>query len=159
MSSSHFQLPDDVHLRADGRQSEVAVGVQRGVSRLLAQMGYAPLTELTLKTRRRVDVAALNNKGEIIVAEIKSCVADFRCDQKWHEYLEFCDRFYFAVPLDFPVEILPNSTGIILADQYGGEITRQANPAPLSAARRKMVMLLFARTAANRVHRTLDPHI
>lgn len=159
MSSSGSELTNDTALTPDGRQSDVAASVQRGVSRLLAQMGYAPLTELTLKTGRRVDVVAVNDKSEIIVVEIKSSVTDFRCDRKWHEYLEFCDQFYFAVPLDFPVEILPDSIGMIVADQYGGDIVREAEPARLSAARRKMVMVLFARAAATRVHRNLDPHL
>ncbi|MBZ0215889.1 MAG: MmcB family DNA repair protein [Fimbriimonadaceae bacterium] len=155
---SFSNTPDDPVLPPDGRQSAVAADVQRGVSRLLVEMGYSPLTELTLKTGRRVDIAALNDKGEIIVVEIKSSVADFRSDQKWQDYLDFCDQFYFAVPVDFPSGILPQSAGLIIADQYGGEISQIAVHEPVSAARRKMILLLFARAAANRIHRIFDPY-
>jgi len=132
--------PETGYRAADGRQSATAAALQRGVSRLLVDKGYSPLTELTLKTGRRVDVAALSDKGEILVVEIKSSVADFRSDRKWQDYLAFCDRFYFAVSAVFPIEILPQTTGLIIADQYGGEILRDSAVTPLSAARRKTVM-------------------
>ena len=62
------------------------------------QLGYAALGEVTLATGRRVDAMAIDAKGEISVVEVKSSIADFRSDNKWHEYGEYCDRFYFAVP-------------------------------------------------------------
>jgi len=134
----------------DGRQSPTAAAVQRGVCRMMVHMGYVPLTELSLRTGRRVDVVGLNTKGQILVVEIKSSIADFRSDSKWEEYLDHCDQFYFAVPLDFPTEILPGDQGLILADRYGGEVIRPAELAPLAAARRKAVTLTFARAAARR---------
>ena len=156
MSTTHPE-PKINNLTSDGRQSKTAAEVQRGVSRLLVEMGFSPLTELTLKSRRRVDVAALNDKGNIIVVEIKSSVADFRSDGKWREYLDYCDQFFFAVPSGFPIEILPEMAGTMIADQYGGEIIRGSILPKLSAARRKTILLLFARAAARRVHRMLDP--
>jgi hypothetical protein len=149
------------HSTSDGRQSPVAAAVQRGVCRMLIHMGFSPLTELGLKTGRRVDVAAINAKGEIMIVEIKSSLADFRVDEKWPEYREFCDRFFFAVSTDFPRDVLPDDAdvGIIVADKFGAEILREAEADRLSAARRKAVTLLFARAAAARVHRTLDPGV
>jgi len=135
----------------DGRQSPIAASVQRGVCRLLAQMGYAPVTELTLATGRRVDILALGPKNEIAVIEIKSSLADYRTDAKWEEYLDFCDRFYFAVPPEFPREIIPE------ADRYGAEILREGPVTPLPAARRKKLTLHAARISARRVHRFLEP--
>jgi hypothetical protein len=76
--------------------------------------------------RRRADVAGLSDGGEIWIVEIKSCLEDFRADQKWPEYREFCDRLFFAVAPDFPREVLPQETGLIIADRYGGEIVRPA---------------------------------
>ncbi len=143
-------------LKTDGRQSGVAAEVRRGISRLLVEMGYSPLIELILKTGRRVDIAAINDKGEIVVVEVKSSIADFRNDRKWHEYLGFCDLFFFAVPPSFPSKILPDTVGLMVADRYGGEILRESPRAELSPARRKTVLLLFARSAANRVHLSLD---
>lgn len=140
----------------DGRQSPTAAAVQRGVCRMLIHMGFSPLTEFSLRTGRRIDVAAINAGGEIIAVEIKSSLADFRSDQKWEEYLDYCDRFFFAVPIDFPREVLPEETGMIVADQFGAEILRESPVDKLSGARRKAVTLLFARVAARRAHLVID---
>jgi len=131
----------------------------RGVGRLFEHLGFDSLTEFTLSTGRRVDVVGMNSKGKITIAEIKTSVADFRTDQKWPEYMDFCDQFYFAVPLEFPVEILPKESGLILADAYGGEIIRPStiNSKPLHASRRRGLTLRFARVAAKRLRRWEDP--
>lgn len=153
-------LPDmemDEFRLFDGRQSATAAGVQRGVCRLLAQMGYAPVTELTLATGRRVDILALGPKNEIIVLEIKSSLTDYRTDAKWEEYLDFCDRFYFAVPPEFPREIIPEDVGLVIADRFGAEILRDGPVTPLPVARRKKLTLHAARISARRVHRFLEP--
>ncbi len=141
----------------DGRQSATAASVQRGVCRLLAQMGYAPVTELTLATGRRVDILALGPKGEIIIIEIKSSLTDYKTDSKWEEYLDFCDRFYFAVPPEFPREVIPEETGLIIADRYGAEILREGPVTTLAPARRKKLTLHAARVSARRVYRFLEP--
>ncbi|MGH7187099.1 MAG: MmcB family DNA repair protein, partial [Pseudomonadota bacterium] len=136
----------------DGRQSPVAAAVQRGVCRLLKAHGFATVTELPLATGRRVDVMAINGKGAIWVVEIKSCLADLKADGKWPEYEEYCDRLYFAVPSDMPLEVMPASPGLIIADQWGAEIVRECPERTLPAARRKAVTLRFARAAALRLH-------
>ncbi|MEX0839661.1 MAG: MmcB family DNA repair protein, partial [Parvibaculum sp.] len=141
----------------DGRQSQTAANVQRGCCRLLAQMGYAAVTELTLATGRRVDIIAFGPKGEIAVLEIKSSLIDYKTDAKWAEYLEFCDRFYFAVPPEFPREIIPDEVGLVVADRFGAEILREGPATPLAPARRKKLTLHAARVSARRVIRFLDP--
>ena len=83
-------------------QELLARRLARGIARSLTARGYATLTEFFLLNGRRVDVIAVNSSGQTIIVEIKSSLADYRADQKWTEYLEFCDVFYFAVPLDFP---------------------------------------------------------
>ena len=148
--------PDD-RLTDDGRQSPIAAAVQRGAMRLLYHHGFQALSELTLKTGRRVDIAALNPKGQITIVEIKSSLADFQADTKWHDYLDWADRFYFAVPPDFPADILPPEQGLIFADRFGGEIIRDAPHTPLAPARRKALTILFATTAARRVFSMQDP--
>jgi hypothetical protein len=97
--------------------------------------------------------------GEIMIVEIKSSVADFRSDQKWPEYCAYCDRLYFAVDAAFPVDILPQAPGLILADRYGGCVMREAQSHPLAPARRKALLLTFARTAATRLLSVRDPDI
>jgi hypothetical protein len=129
----------------------------RGVCRHLAAIGHAAVEELVLATGLRVDVMALGPRGEIWVVECKSGRADFRADRKWQGYLPFCDRFFWAVDADFPVALLPEDTGLILADGYDAEILRMAPEAPLPAARRKAVTQRFARHAAARLLALRDP--
>lgn len=141
------------------RNTEAAEAVVRGVSRLMHHLGESCLTEFTLKTGRRVDLIAIDRKGAFTAIEVKSSVADFRSDNKWHEYLDFCDRFYFAVPLDFPTDLLPAECGLMVADGYGSEILRESPPGDMNAARRKALTLRFARTAATRLVRLSYPPI
>ncbi len=123
----------------------------RGVMRALHQLGYAALDEVPLATGRRVDAMAIDARGEISVVEVKSSVADFRSDGKWHEYADFCDRFYFAVPAEFPQEILPAAPGLFVVDAYGGALIRPAPEHKLSAARRKAMLIKFGRLASRRL--------
>ena len=136
--------------------SSNALEVARGVSRLLLTEGYSPLLELTLPNGRRLDVAAIGPGGEMLGVEIKVALADLRGDTKWPEYLDYCDLFYFAVPPDFPDEHVPQQTGLIVADRYGGSIVKQAQAQSLHSSRRKAVTVSFARTAAERLSRILD---
>ena len=94
----------------------------------------------------------------IWIVEIKSSLADFRCDMKWPEYRDYCDRLFFAIPGDLDPEIMPADTGLIIADMFGGAvILRQAPETPLHASRRKAVTLAFGRSAAQRLHALYDP--
>lgn len=141
----------------DGRQSDAAFQICRGVVRLLASHGIAAYTEVTVANGRRADVMGLARDGEIVIVEIKSSLDDFRTDQKWHEYRDFSDRLYFAVAPDFPREVLPAETGLIIADRYGGEIARAAPVHKLPAARRKALTLQVARLGALRLQSVIDP--
>jgi hypothetical protein len=100
---------------------------------------------------------ALGPKGEFWVVECKSSRADFTSDLKWQGYLDWGDRFFWAVPTDFPVEILPGACGLIVADAFGAEVVRMPEPTPLAAARRKALTARFARCAATRLHLARDP--
>ena len=122
----------------------------RGVSRALRSYDFATLEEFVPTSGLRVDVMALGPKGEFWVIECKSSRADFMADGKWQGYLDWCDRFFWAVPPDFPREILPIGTGLILADAYGAEIVAMGRESPLPAARRRAQTLRFARAAAMR---------
>lgn len=143
----------------DGRQSEAALAIARGARRCLLAHGLATLTEFTLANGRRADLIALASSGEIWIVEIKSSVADFRADQKWPDYRDFCDRLLFAVDSRFPLDILPADCGLMLADKYGGEIFRTAPEHKLPPARRKAVLQRFARIASLRLHALADPEI
>ncbi len=130
--------------------------VARGVSRLLIQEGFSPILEFTLANGRRLDVAALGPDGTMLGVEIKVAISDLKQDQKWPDYLEFCELFYFAIPPDFPEELVPESTGLIVADRFGGAILRPSPRAVLHASRRKAVTLSFAKVAAERLASAID---
>ncbi len=141
---------------AAAASGSVASDVARGVGRLLSDMGCAYLTELPLRNGRRVDLMAIAENGQITVVEVKSSLADYRSDRKWQEYLDFCDHFYFAVPADFPIDVLPEDTGMMLADRYGAEIVRPAPETKMNGTRRRFLTLKFARAAANRYNKAMD---
>ena len=141
----------------DGRQSEAARAIMRGVRRLLGAHGFATLDEAPLPNGRRADILALAPDGTFHIVEIKSCVADFRADQKWPLYRECCDRLFFAVDLATPAAILPDDTGLFIADAYGATLMREAPEHRLAPATRKAMLTRFARLAAGRLYALHDP--
>lgn len=137
----------------DGRAGEVA----RGVGRRLSRLGYGTLTEFRVGKGRRVDVIGMDRKSHFIIVEIKTSVADFRGDMKWTDYLPWCDEYYFAVPPDFPKEILPEDHGVMVADAWDATILRPSPEAPMNGTRRRSQAVKFGLTASNRLHNLLDP--
>ena len=135
----------------DGRQSERAMIVRRGVQRLLQEMGAAVIPEIALATGRRADLVAITRKGDIWIIEIKSSIEDFRVDRKWPEYRLFCDRFFFATHPGVPADIFPADCGFILSDGYGAEVLREAPEHRMAAATRKALTLRIARASAARL--------
>lgn len=142
----------------DGRQSETALRVQRGTMRMMRQqLDLCCYAEVPLANGRRADLLGVGRRGELWIVEIKSSLEDFRVDRKWHEYKDFCDRFFFAKPPDLDAGIFPETEGLIVADGFSAEIIRSADDDPLPAARRKAMMLKLARLGADRVHVLMDP--
>ena len=141
----------------DLRQSAAALAIRRGTCRLLVAHGLRAIPEAALPNGRRADLLAIGEKGETWIIEIKSSLADFQADGKWPDYRAFSDRLFFAVAPDFPRAVLPDGVGIIVADRYGGEIVREAPEHALAGARRKALLLRFARIAAGRLMTIEDP--
>ncbi|MEO1797861.1 MAG: MmcB family DNA repair protein [Pseudomonadota bacterium] len=131
----------------------------RGVCRHLLSYDFVTVEELTPTQGLRVDVMALGPKGEVWVVECKSSRADFQGDAKWQGYLEWCDRYFWAVDEAFPTELLPADTGLIIADAYDAEIIRMGPETKLAPARRKVMVQKFARHAALRHHAARDPDL
>ena len=129
----------------------------RGVARHLLSLDIVTLEEFVPARGLRVDLIGLTPKGEIWVVECKSCRADFVQDAKWQGYLDWCDRFFWAVDADFPQELLPDDSGLILSDAYDAQIVRMAPDTPLAPARRRKLTQMFARHAAQRLHLLRDP--
>jgi len=141
-----------------GERPEQTRSVTRGTRGLLRALGASVLGEFPLPNGRRADLAALSRDGSFRIVEIKSCVADFRADSKWAHYRAFCDRFYFAVPLDLheaPEQIFPSDAGLIVADAHGACVRREAPIHPLPPATRKALLVRFGQMAAERLHYAL----
>ena len=131
----------------------------RGVCRHLLSYDFVSVDELVPSSGRRVDVMALGPKGEIWIVECKSSRADFQSDHKWQDYLQWCDRYFWAVDQEFPSEILPDDTGLIIADAYDAAILRMGPEHRLAPARRKVIIQKFARHAARRAQASRDPGV
>jgi len=131
----------------------------RGVCRHLASHDFVTVEEFVPERGKRVDVMALGPKGEIWVIECKSSRVDFTTDGKWDGYLEWCDRYFWAVDTDFPTDLLPEDTGLIIADAYNAEIIRMAPEDKLPGARRGALTRRFARHAARRLQSYRDPRV
>ena len=140
-----------------------SAAVARGVSRLFLRNQIMVQPEVSLRNNRRADLMGLNAKGEVIIVEIKCARADLLSDQKWPEYLEYCDRYFWAVPAGFDLRpfdqenFLPERSGLIIADAYDAEIARTAAFVPLAAARRKTETQRLARLAMRRLMGISDP--
>ena len=129
----------------------------RGVARLFHHLGFVSVEEFVPQRGLRVDVIGLGPKGEIWVVECKSSRADFQSDAKWQGYLDWCDRFFWAVDTEFPTDLLPMDSGLMIADAYDAEIIRMAPEDRVPAARRKVLTRKFAAHAARRLHALRDP--
>ena len=141
----------------EGQRALITPRILRGARRLMSAMGHASVCELVLPNGRRADIAAISDSGRIIIIEIKSSASDFRSDDKWPDYRNYCDQLYFALGPDGPVELIPQNTGLIVADCYAGELVRSAPINDVAPARRRAVLLAFARHAAERLHLLQDP--
>ncbi|MCY4590220.1 MAG: MmcB family DNA repair protein [Alphaproteobacteria bacterium] len=144
-------------MRYSERMENFGTQLARGICRHLRASGYATLTEFTLRTRRRVDVIALSTDGSIVIVEVKSSHADFRSDRKWDSYLDYCDQFFFAVPPEFSIDLIPQHCGLMRADAWDAAVIRPAPVHRLNASRRKALTIRFARAAGLRLQDRLDP--
>ena len=131
--------------------------IARGVMRLMRALGHAALAEFVPRRGLRVDVMAVTDKGEVWIIECKSSRADYLSDHKWQDYLDFCDRYFWAVGADFPQDLLPADAGLIIADAHDGELLRLPVADKLPPARRARLLRDFARTAAWRLQDRSDP--
>ena len=145
-------------------QSPIAAEVARGVTRLFCRQDLFAVCEVPLPNGRRADLMAIDGKGGFTIVEIKVAKSDLLGDSKWTDYLDYCDRFFWAVPphLAHIVEeerYLPGVAGLIVADRYDAAVVREATLRPLAPARRKAELLRFARRSARRLAAQIDPSL
>ena len=147
----------DMQPAARQARPEITLAVCRGACRLMRQAGYSVLLEtaaarrtarrhLRRRTRRRDH----HRRGEVVDRGLA-------VDDKWPDYLDWCDQLYFAVPVDFPQALIADEIGLIVADAYGGELLRHPPRRPVAAARRKALLIDCARLASERLARLEDP--
>ena len=136
---------------------ERALAIRRATARLCGRLGWAPLHEVPLPNGRRADILALRPDGGFTCIEVKSGPRDFLTDLKWPDYREFSDALFFAVDVDFPQELLPAETGLIVAAGLEADLLREAPSHPLPGARRRALLQRFAWLAAGRLAALEDP--
>jgi hypothetical protein len=142
----------------------IAAEVARGVTRLFCRQDLFAVCEMPLPNGRRADLMAIDGKGSFTIVEIKVAKSDLVNDGKWLDYLEYCDRFYWAVPPHLAgileeERYLPGEAGLIVADRYDAAVIREAAHRALAPARRKAELLRFARRAARRLASQVDPSL
>ena len=142
----------------------VAADVARGVTRLFCRQDLFAICEVPLPNGRRADMMAIDAKGALTIVEIKVAKSDLLGYVKWTDYLEYCDRFFWAVPPDLASicdgeRFLPSEAGLIVADRYDAVLMRNAMHRPLAPARRKAELLRFARRAARRLSAQIEPRL
>jgi len=136
---------------------ERTLAVRRAAARLCLHLGWSPVHEVPLPNNRRADILALRGDGGFVCIEVKSGARDFLTDCKWPEYREFSDALYFAVDQDFPLQLLPPDTGLIIACGREAELVRDAPEHRLPPARRRALLHRFALLAAGRLAMVEDP--
>ncbi len=116
---------------------------------------YAVYSELGLvkRARYRADLVCFNYKKEIIVVEIKSCLADFKADNKWQQYLSYCDKLYFLIPeslwvlkRELLVRNLKGRSGILILSEATGYI-KVVLKAPTQSLTEEVRNMLIVRMA------------
>jgi hypothetical protein len=142
----------------------LANDVARGVGRLLCRLDAFAICEVPLPNGRRADMMAVDSRGNLAIVEIKVARSDLVGDCKWRDYLDYCDRFFWAVPAELAAILesepyLPGEAGLIVADRYDAVLVRDAVHRPLASARRKAELVRFARRAARRLSEQLDPDL
>lgn len=142
----------------------IAAEVARGVTRLFCRQDLFAVCEMPLANGRRADLMAIDARGGLTIVEIKVTRADLLGDGKWTDYLDYCDRFFWAVPPSLAhileeERYLPGEAGLIVADRYDAAVVRDAAHRPMAPARRKAELLRFARRAALRLSAQVDPSL
>ncbi len=142
----------------------IAAEVARGVTRLFCRQDLFAVCEMPLANGRRADLMAIDSKGGLTIVEIKVAKSDLTGDGKWLDYLDYCDRFFWAVPPHLAAILeedryLPGAAGLIVADRYDAAVVRDAAHRPMAPARRKAELLQFARRAARRLSAQVDPFL
>ena len=134
-----------------------AAAIRRAAARLCLHLDWVPLHEVALPNGRRADILALRADGGFVCIEVKSGLRDFQVDRKWPAYRDFADQLFFAVDTDFPRDVLPEDTGLIVVAGLWADLIREAPEHRLPPARRTALLRRFALLAGTRLALLEDP--
>lgn len=115
----------------------------------LYNQGYVATTELTLSGNLRVDVIGYDENGEICILECKASFEDYQRNNKWRQYLNFCDQFYFVAPTWLAEGINQEEVGVLKAHQTYLEIERTCPPL-VKAEQAQEIAFMIARQLSRR---------
>ncbi len=81
-------------------RKEITAKLQEATTYYFVKKMYSVHAEFGVERwgRRRLDLLCMNYKGELVGVEIKSCLADYRADSKFHLYLPYVNKLYFCFP-------------------------------------------------------------
>lgn len=117
IKTSHIQSFEEPDIEVD-LFSESEIKRHRHLQSLamkwLFRQGYVVASEVELPNKRSADVAAVKD-GHVVIVEVKVSSKDYNRDDKWPEYLPYCNEFYFL--FDFYIED-PPPTGILRVNEH-----------------------------------------
>ncbi len=125
--------------------------VTRGALWWLQQADICALLEVPLGNGRRADILGLDPSGAFHLIEVKASAQDLGRDRKWPAYRAFADHFYFAVPPELAAIVPFPEVGLLVCDRHEAVLLRPAPRHPLHPARRRALLVRFARLAAMRL--------
>lgn len=103
--------------------------------------------------KRRMDLLCLHPTQTIVGVEIKQSIQDFRNDNKYMDYLPYCNKMYFAFPEDLYTkyeneinESLPKEIGILLLSPKSGllYVYRRAKVRDISDENKNSIIMRMA---------------
>ncbi len=103
---------------------------------------------------RRADFLSWTSRptgNELSIVEVKSCIADFRSDDKWQRYLPYCNKFYFAVDENFPIEEIKTKVGragiLLVKSRRWIEVVKRPKVFPLGEGvdRNRLIFIIARR--------------
>lgn len=145
-------------------RKEITASITKTIARYYTKKRFCVNTELGLRSRRqgsiRADIIAMNMKNEIIIVEVKSSMADYLADTKYHLYLDYCNKLYIACPPNVAAkikDIVNKQVGVIEIDDK----PKVVKPAKRRDLDQSMILQILTRLAFrnaefNRYKKTKD---
>ncbi len=140
------------------KRSEITAGLTKAANSYWLKKGFSCTNELGIARwgKSRVDVLAMNMRGELVICEVKSSVPDFKSDddrKKWMRYLDSCNRFYWVFTEDladrlrqhFP-RFAEHGCGVLVLDKQTGYLrcVKPAKNRPMSGKAKRQIIIRLA---------------